>query len=82
MIVWLWEAGSACGVSGERGAACRAAASAMAAADAASATVEEAVHLDGGGWLTAGYLRTGRYWVARRHGGRVRWTACRREMAS
>ena len=83
MIVWLWDAdgpdGGASGVSGDPAAACRAAENGMAATGAATAVVEAAVHLDGGGWLTSGYRRTGHGWTARRHEGRVTWTIfCRR----
>jgi hypothetical protein len=39
----------------------------MSAAGAAAATVEQGVHLGGGGWLRSGHERTGQGWRAQRH---------------
>jgi hypothetical protein len=76
--LWLWDAegpgGSASGVAGDDGAARRAAGEGMAATGAAVATVEEAAHFGGGGWMRSGYSRTGTGWTARRSGSRIRWT--------
>jgi hypothetical protein len=78
VIVWLWDAdgpnGSASGVTGDQGAACRAASESMAVTGASTATVEAAAHLSGGGWMSSGYRRTGHRWAARRHGSHVTWT--------
>lgn len=86
MIVWLWDAdgpdSGASGVTGDQAVACRAAENGMTATGALTALVEAAEHLDGGGWLSSGYRRTGRGWTARRLEGRVMWTEFRRELAA
>jgi hypothetical protein len=78
VIVWLWDAdgpvSSASGVTGDKASACRAAEVAMAATGATMATVETAMHLDGGGWMISGYRPTGHVWIARWHDGGVVWT--------
>jgi hypothetical protein len=82
VIVWLWDAdgpdGSASGVTDDQAAACRAAERGMSVTGAATAVVEAAMHLDGGGWMRSGYRRTGYLWTARRHDGRVTWTGSHR----
>lgn len=84
MIVWLWDAdgpdASASGVTGDHAAACRAAEAGMTAAGAVTATVEVATYLDGGGWMSSGYRRTGHLWTARRHDDRVTWTEFHRSL--
>jgi hypothetical protein len=76
--VWLWETGgparSACGVTGHDGAARGVAEERMITTGADSATVEQATHLAGGGWMRSGYHRTGTGWTASRHGKRISWT--------
>ena len=47
----------------------------MITAGADTATVEQATHLAGGGWMRSGYHRTGTGWTAKRHGNRIRWTS-------
>jgi hypothetical protein len=84
VIVWLWDTdgpdGSASGVTDDQAAACRAAEKGMTATGAATAVVEAAVHLDGGGWMSSRYRRTGHGWTARRHDDRVTWTEFRRNL--
>jgi hypothetical protein len=86
VIVWLWDTdgpdGSASGVTDDQAAACRAAEAGMTSTGAATAVVEVAMHLDGGGWMSSGYRRTGHLWAARRHDGRVTWTRSRRLLAA
>jgi hypothetical protein len=41
---------------------------------AVTATVEEAMHLGGGGWMQSGYSRTRTGWTAKRCGSRITWT--------
>ena len=78
MIVWLWDAAGpvsgASGVTGDQASAHRAAEKGMAATGASMATVETAMHLDGGGWMITGYRPTGHVWTARWHDGAVVWT--------
>ena len=82
MIVWLWDAdgpdGSASGVTDGQATACRAAEEGMAVTRAAMATVEVAVHFDGGAWMSSGYRRTGHMWTARHRNGQITWTESRR----
>jgi hypothetical protein len=77
MSVWLWDAvsstGSAGGVTDNEARAQLSAEEGMLAAGAATATVELATHLDGGGWMQSCYRRTGRGWMARRRGDHVTW---------
>jgi hypothetical protein len=80
--VWLWEADgparSASGVTDHDHAARDAASQGMTAAGADTATVEQATHHAGGGWMRSGYHRTGTGWTASRHGTAIRWTRFRR----
>lgn len=78
VTVWLWDADgparSASGVTDRDGTAKDAAKQGMITTRADTATVEQATHLAGGGWMRSGYHRTGTGWTAERHGSRVRWT--------
>lgn len=75
MILWVWDIGdgSASGVTDDGSTALRNAEAGMSAAGAATATVEQAVHLGGGSWMRSGYERTGQGWRAQRHGERITW---------
>jgi hypothetical protein len=75
MRVYLWEAGSAEGVTGDHARARALAGRSMLANGAAEAVVEPADFDDAVKSLEAGYVRTtGRRWTARREGRRVVWT--------
>jgi hypothetical protein len=78
VTLWLWDAdgphGSASGVTGDPATARRAAKKSMAATGAATATVQQATLLGGGGWMRSGYSLTGTGWTAKRNGNRIRWT--------
>ena len=64
----------ASGVTDDEGAARRAARAAITATGARAATVEWALHLDGGDRMESGYLRSGSGWTARRHDdGTITW---------
>jgi hypothetical protein len=82
VTVWLWDADgpsrSASGVSTHEGAARDAAREAMMSTGASMATVEQAAHHAGGGWMQSGYSRTGTGWTITRSGDRVRWSRFRR----
>jgi hypothetical protein len=85
--VWLWEtdgpAHSASGVTADDGTAKDAAEEGMLITGAATATVEQATHHAGGGWMRSGYHRTGTGWTATRNGTRIRWSRFhRRERAA
>jgi hypothetical protein len=75
VIVWLWAAGSAVGVTDDHKKARRAAVFFMRDAGTDAAVVEQAYFVSGTRSLWAGYERAGAArWVARRHpGGRVSW---------
>ena len=75
MIVWLWAAGSAVGVTDDHANARRAAVFFMRSAGTDAAVVEQAYFISGARSLGAGYERDGAArWVARRHpGGRISW---------
>lgn len=75
MIVWLWAAGSAVGVTDDHANARRAAVFFMRSAGTDAAVVEQAYFISGTRSLGAGYERDGAArWVARRHpGGRISW---------
>lgn len=79
VIVWIWDADgpagrSASGVTDDEAAARRAARAAITATGAQGATVEWALHLGGGDWMTSGYLRSGSGWTARRcEDGTIAW---------
>ncbi len=78
MRVYLWEAGSALGVTDDHARARTLAADSMLANGADEAVVEPADFDDATRSLTAGYVRTaGRRWTARRQGRRVVWTCGR-----
>ena len=84
MVVWLWDTvgpnGSACGVTDSQTTASRAAEEGMVVTGAPTATVEVAMHLDGGGWMSSRYRRTGYVWTALRHNGQTTWTESRRRL--
>lgn len=79
MIVWMWDAAgaagrSASGVTDDADAARRAARAAITTIGAQTATVEWALHLDGGDRMESGYLRSGSGWTARRRDdGTITW---------
>ena len=76
MIVWLWEAGPAAGVTDDPGKARRTAAFFMRSASTDSAVVEQARFIPGIRSLSAGYERPdgAARWVARLHpSGRITW---------
>jgi hypothetical protein len=75
VIVWLWSAGSAQGVTDDQGTALTAAALSMERAGADAAVVEQAHFVTATGTLAAGYQKADApRWVARRRpGGRVAW---------
>jgi hypothetical protein len=79
VIVWMWDAdGSAgrcaSGVTDDEAAARCAARAAITATGGQTATVEWALHLDGGDRMESGYLRSGSGWTARRHDdGTITW---------
>ena len=76
MIVWLWQAGSAEGVTDDFEKARRTTASFMRSSGTDAAVVEQAYFIPGIESLSTGYERTaGPHWVARRHpGGRISWS--------
>ena len=75
MIVRLWAAGTAEGVTDYRAKARRAAVFFMRSAGTDAAVVEQAYFISGTRSWSAGYERAGApRWVARRHpGGRISW---------
>ena len=79
MIVWVWDADgpagrSARGITDDATAARRAARAAITATGAQTATVEWALHLDGGDRMDSGYLRSGSGWTAcRQDDGTITW---------
>ena len=78
MTVWLWEAGSTCGVTSDGTRARRAAAAFLRAGGGNEARVEEAFLASGARTLAMVYDRTGTGWSARRsRGGRIAWTPLR-----
>lgn len=83
MIVFLWQAGTAEGVTGDYATAQQRAASFMRDAGASTAVVEQASFIDGSTSLSSCYQPVpGRCWVARRHpGGRVCWEQRSRQPA-
>lgn len=83
MIVWLWDAGSAHGVSDDDGRARDAAEAFIRSGRASSATVERAHLITGIQSLYSGYARLGRGWTTHpRKGGPVRWVALTGEPAA
>ena len=78
MTVWLWDAGSTCGVTGDRQLARKAAAAFLRAGGADAARVEEAFLVSGARTLAMVYDRTGTGWSAHRsRSGRISWTPLR-----
>lgn len=78
MTVWLWDAPgparSACGVSGSRANAQRAAGSCLVSGQASTALVQEAELVTSAGTLVPGHHRVGGCWEASRaRDGAVRW---------
>jgi hypothetical protein len=74
VIVWLWDAGSGCGVTDDQARARRAAEVLMRGGRAGTGRVEKALAVTGISALTSGYLRTGHGWTARpRRDGLIRW---------
>jgi hypothetical protein len=74
MIVWVWDAGSDCGVSDDRSRARKAAAAFLRAGSTDTACVEQAFLVSGVRTLTMVYDRTGTGWSARRcRNGRIAW---------
>lgn len=71
---WLWDAGSACGVTDEEPRARKAAAKCLRSDGADTARVEKAFLVSGVGTLTMVHARTGVGWSAYRYlNGRIRW---------
>jgi hypothetical protein len=83
VIVFLWQAGTAEGVTDDYATAQQRAASFMRGAGASTAVVEQASFIDGSTSLSSCYQALpGRCWVARRHpGGRVYWEQRSRQPA-
>lgn len=74
MIVFLWSAGTAAGVTDSSGKARRHAAQWMRRQDSNTARVEPAHFLPGTETLDAGYISRDLHWAGRRHpSGRVTW---------
>jgi hypothetical protein len=75
VIVWLWSAGSAQGVTDNDEKARQAASRFIAGTGADTAVVEQAHYISGTDTLVTGYHKADApRWVARRHpGGRVTW---------
>jgi hypothetical protein len=74
IIVFLWDAGSFCGVSDDEKRARRAAAACIRSGHATVARVEKALALPGTYTLVFDYHRTGTGWIGRRRSdGRVSW---------
>jgi hypothetical protein len=75
MIVWLWDAGSAHGMTDDESRAQEATTAFMNGTGTDNARVERALLVTGVRTLTLGYLRTGAGWLAQRRGDdRIRWT--------
>lgn len=81
MIVFLWSAGPAEGVTDSPRTARRHAAAWLRSREAETALVEQAQFIPGIESLEAGYRRVGGpRWTGRRHpGGRISWRLCGRE---
>jgi hypothetical protein len=74
MIVWLWDAGNAAGVTDNESRAREAATVFVLTGRATSARVEQAQFVSGIRALNPGYARLGQGWTARPgEDGRVRW---------
>lgn len=76
MILWLWDAGSAHGVTDDESRARKNVTTLMQSNAANCARVESATLVTGVRTLTMIYRRTGNGWLARRDGsGQIRWEA-------
>lgn len=74
MIIWLWDAGSAHGVTDDGSRARKAAAAFLRAGSTDTACVEQAFLVSGVCTLAMVYDRTGKGWSAqRRRNGRIAW---------
>ena len=73
MIVWLWDAGSRRGISGDEGRARQAAETCLIAGQATVARVERAVTVLGSRSLVMTYQRLGCGWDARRISSGISW---------
>lgn len=74
MIVWLWDAGSARGVTDDEQRARHAAEASMHDLGGHTARVERASLMSGVRTMTSGYHRTGVGWAGQRHcNGRITW---------
>jgi hypothetical protein len=74
IMVWLWDAGSACGVTGEEARARGAAAGCLRDGKSDTARVEKAFLVPGTRTLSLAHYRTGIGWSARRYrNGRITW---------
>ena len=79
MIVFLWSAGTASGVTDSQRTARRHAATWMRSQQADAALIEQAHFIPGIESLDTGYERASRdpHWAGRRHpGGRISWQLC------
>jgi hypothetical protein len=71
---WLWDAGSACGVTDDGASARKAAAACMRACGSGTARVEQALLVPGVSTLAMIHHRVGTGWSARRYrNGRIAW---------
>ena len=76
MIVWLWDAGNARGVTDDESRAQQAAQASLRGSGADTARVEGAALVTGVRTLTTVYRRTGTGWLALRdRNGHIRWKA-------
>ena len=80
MLVWLWDAGTALGIT-DNPARARHAARARMRGDSV-ARVEQAEFVLGAESLTDGYRRTGDGWAGRQRNGSVTWTPFTSVLAS
>lgn len=67
IVVWLWDAGSTCGVTGDEARAREAAAGCLRDGKSDTARVEKAFLVPGARTLTLSHHRTGIGWSARRY---------------
>ena len=75
MIVWLWDVGSAHGVTNDESRAREFAGACLSSNSAGAARVESATLVTGARTLTTVYHRTGSGWSAERDSlGGIRWT--------
>ncbi len=71
--LWLWDAGSALGVTDDDKRAREAAEACITSGQATAARVERAVFVLASGTLTYDYRRTGMGWCAQRRDSGVKW---------